>query len=99
MTLLLHAFLMIILVRLLIDHDRPWVFAAVYAFAWLALLVLYASGSTAIAVVAVTAFIAAGVFFTLLSRLDNALLWWGVALAGNVVVLLLTELALGAAAG
>lgn len=90
MEVFVHVFLMVVLVRLLVLKDRPWVYAGVYASVWLGLHLVLSKGewlSMAMAFAsAAAALAAAALFFGVLSRLDNALLWWGVALAGNMLV-------------
>ena len=90
MGMLVHVALIVALVRLIIVRDTPFRWAGVYTVVWFVVRLpsaFYGAGELAgVLTGLVVVFLAASVFFGLLSRLEEGVGWWLVVLAGNVLL-------------
>lgn len=104
MQVLLHVVILSALVLVSTRRDRPGNLAAIYAIAWLLFRLPFTLGvstpaSAAVLVAGTAVFALCVYYFRLLSRVSDSLGWWGIVVAGNIVVFLAGEAVLGITLG
>lgn len=96
---LIHIVLIAVLVQMQITRDRPTLWAGIYAAGWTAFRLPFALGDTGTLASLLgglaAVLLAAGIFFHLLSRLDDTLGWWITVVVGNALVFIAGEAGIG----
>ena len=104
MQVLLHVVILSALVLVSTRRDRPGNLAAIYAVAWLLFRLPFTLGvstpaSAAVLLAGTVVFGLCLAYFRLLARVSDSLGWWGIVVAGNIVVFIAGEAVLGIALG
>jgi hypothetical protein len=86
--LLIKAFLLAAVIRLLIATNKPLLCAGIYAGSAFVLGAVSSGDIMRVTVMAGLAFIAAFIYFWILDRIESLLIWWVVAVVGASLVLL-----------
>ena len=76
------------LVKLLIETDQPFVCSGIYAIAAFVLGVVFGSPVLAVAIASAIAFALASLYFWLLSKFPDGILWWVILIVGLPITLL-----------
>lgn len=95
MIVLVHVFLMVVLIRLLTLFDSPRACVVAYMACWLGLKLMESGADVIIFSAFAVVLVVSWGYFLGLSKVRDSLLWWAMAVAGNVAVLLAGEVTIG----
>ena len=85
---IIKIFIVIALVRLLVATDQPFLCSGIYAVIVCIFGMAFAGPTSAVFVGAAIAFVLASLYFWLLDRYSEGIIWWVIMLAGMFIVLL-----------
>ena len=85
---ILKIFVVVGLVRLLIVTDMPFLCSGIYAVVVCLLGMAFAGPTLAVFVHAAIAFVLASIYFWLLDRFSEGIIWWVIMLVGMFIVLI-----------